>query len=67
MLFYLRYGGAYFDTILFYRAKSYNIPNMLTFTGKKMKQGNDIMKKAMSITEKAEQTGTDMVQKLWKK
>ena len=52
---------------LFYRAKSYNIPDMLTFTGKRMKQGNDIMKKAMNITEKTEQTGTDMIKKLWKR
>jgi len=52
---------------IFYRAKSYNIPDMLTFTGKRMKQGNDIMKKAVNITEKTEQTGTNMVKKLWKK
>lgn len=52
-----------YGSYLLYRAKSYNIPDMLTFTGKGMKQSSDIVKKATDIADNTEQ----IVKKIWKK
>ncbi|HEC94720.1 MAG TPA: hypothetical protein ENI45_01990 [Thermoplasmatales archaeon] len=48
---------------LFYKAKSSTVNSMLTFTGKKMKQGTSVGKKTLKVMDNAENMGKSVMER----